>query len=314
MKKKSIMITTFCIVVLTLIIFTGIIVITGNLKNSLQEISEVTVVDVTGIIEGKETQHEHIYKTMYDENKHWEECKSCGEKRNEKVHSFTTTWAAGYESCGGTNSYTKVCTCGYLEMGHKPCVWDGETYYVNNYWHARSCSVCKEQIKHSYYMYSYGNGKIYDATVTGQYIDPNFKFNEYCHSSTGTILNCKSFGECVVCKTNYTGVQHLLYAEPDTGKIYCVFCNQNFGTYSESITTNNTAPITYTIVGKFRLTNGAYLYTKNDSGYIEYTGEPWQSQSQIVNEVDSTWQNFTVTTTGTFKSSWKEKYSGWVYT
>ncbi len=104
-----------------------------SIANTLSNTGEPTVVDVTGLIKGKETEHEHVYKTMYDDNKHWEECTVCGEKREEAEHSFTTTWALGYESCHWNNSYTKICICGYSETGHRPCVWDGKSYRYS-YW------------------------------------------------------------------------------------------------------------------------------------------------------------------------------------
>lgn len=43
-------------------------------KNVNKQIGEdITVVDVTGIVIGEETEHEHIYKTMYDDTKYWKE-------------------------------------------------------------------------------------------------------------------------------------------------------------------------------------------------------------------------------------------------
>lgn len=80
--------------------------------------NNITVIDVTGIVAGEETEHEHIYTTRYDGSKHWEECKVCAKKQNETLHSFTTTWKLGSESCYKNNLYTKTCTCGYSETGH----------------------------------------------------------------------------------------------------------------------------------------------------------------------------------------------------
>ena len=44
-----------------------------NIKQAINEENNITTIDVTGIELGKETEHEHIYKTVYDEEKHWEE-------------------------------------------------------------------------------------------------------------------------------------------------------------------------------------------------------------------------------------------------
>lgn len=101
MKKKIILslILTVLLIVGSVIIYekSHSISIIENIKNRINKQEEttnqITTIDITGIIAGKETQHEHIYKTMYDENKHWEECKICGEKRNETAHTITTTWA-----------------------------------------------------------------------------------------------------------------------------------------------------------------------------------------------------------------------------
>lgn len=64
-------------------------------KNNISVLSEenVTTIDITGITPAPESEHEHIYKTQYDNTKHWEECAVCGLKRNEATHSLTRTWA-----------------------------------------------------------------------------------------------------------------------------------------------------------------------------------------------------------------------------
>ncbi len=129
-----------------------------NVKRALEELaqsynsivqSDITTVDVTGITPGKETQHEHIYKTMYDENKHWEECMSCGEIQNEYLHSYQKKFAnEKIAECHYSNYYTNVCTCGYSYIEHKPCVWDGKTYQIRaDATHAPMCSICKTEIQ-----------------------------------------------------------------------------------------------------------------------------------------------------------------------
>lgn len=94
MKKRSLIILISLTVITTMLISTIILVNTNNSISELQEVDKkATVVDVTGLIIGEETEHEHVYKTTYDEENHWEECIYCNEKRNMIVHNFTTTWA-----------------------------------------------------------------------------------------------------------------------------------------------------------------------------------------------------------------------------
>ena len=47
--------------------------LTKNDINALDD-EDITTIDITGITPSPESQHEHIYKTLYDDTKHWEEC------------------------------------------------------------------------------------------------------------------------------------------------------------------------------------------------------------------------------------------------
>ncbi len=64
----------------------------------IQTANEVTTVDITDLEDNGNLEHEHIFKTMYDENQHWEECTICGQKVNEKNHSYTSSWTMGNNS------------------------------------------------------------------------------------------------------------------------------------------------------------------------------------------------------------------------
>lgn len=102
MRAKKIIV----LVLITLLLTIGTILysekekmiqITEEAKIALNEQSdnnEITTINVTGIELGRETEHEHLYKTMYDKTTHWEECNICNEKRNEIAHSYTTKWAS----------------------------------------------------------------------------------------------------------------------------------------------------------------------------------------------------------------------------
>lgn len=166
--KKKFLLKIIIFVSVTIIAFIGIVLYSENfhkldmienMKNvfkhneSIDSNNDNTVVDITGIQIGSETQHEHVYKTVYDKNKHWEECIICFDKRNEEVHIITTTWALGYESCENNNSYKEVCTCGYSSIGHKPCVWNGTAYrgIYEARSHVKTCSVCNKDIYYGYY-------------------------------------------------------------------------------------------------------------------------------------------------------------------
>ena len=98
-KKKIKLIAT--IIILLIILIMVICAYTDKLnknklsKNELNALDDrdIITVDITGITPSPENQHEHIYKTLYDDTKHWEECTVCSVKRNETIHNFTTTWA-----------------------------------------------------------------------------------------------------------------------------------------------------------------------------------------------------------------------------
>ena len=303
-KKKIKLIATIAILIIILIMITCACI--NNLKknklkkNDINALSngDITTIDITGITPAPESEHEHIYKTHYDDTKHWEECTVCGTKRNEIAHNFTTTWAAGKESCEKNNSYKKTCNCGYSKIGHKPCVWNGSSYLCPTYYHARKCSICEGMIQHTYYLKAYGSGNIYSATyqTTNKNID-------YCRASNGTILDCNHAGTCATCKMNWIAKRHELYYDLNTGELYCHICNKKYGTCFQKIERNNENPGTYTITHTVNLTNGAVWYQR---GTMRQAGSPWETNSQTVNKTSDT--QFTVITVGKFKSTVKEGY------
>ena len=99
MKKKVKYIILFLIIILGIILIFNKTEVTEKVKKLTQKAEQIgsnegniTTIDITGITPSPESQHEHIYKTHYDDTKHWEECTVCGIRRSEIVHSFTTTW------------------------------------------------------------------------------------------------------------------------------------------------------------------------------------------------------------------------------
>ncbi len=281
--------------------------IQSNIAN-LNRADELTIIDVTNLVKGKETEHEHLWKKIYDENNHWEECTVCGEKQSIEKHSYTTTWALGYESCHRSNYYTKSCLCGYSFIGCRPCVWNGKSYFAvdpaGGYGHSRACSVCKDFIMHSYYLNSYGNGKVYSEI----YSETNSHY-QYCKSSNGTKLDCNHLGYCTTCKTNYTTSNHYLGVN-NNGGIYCIKCNKTYGTYSSEIYIDNNTPLTYKVVGKYNLNNGASFYSCD--GFRNFNND-FQIRTQTVSNKNSNGTQFTITSTGKLKSTIRDPYSTWIY-
>lgn len=211
--------------------------------------NDITIVDITNLNSNISIEHEHVYKTTYNENKHWEECIVCGEKNNEIVHALKTTWSSGSESCQRNNFYTKTCSCGYSYTGHKPCVWDGKTYSNNLVGkHTKTCSVHGSYILYSYYLNKYGNGEIYDISEDFGYED--------CTSSNGTKLNCNNPGTCVKCKNVISSSEHAIIADEITGKISCYLCGKEYGTFTYERICDGNAPATYTWVSKVDLISG----------------------------------------------------------
>ena len=203
-----------------------------------------TVIDVTNLTDNGSIQHEHILKTVYNENEHWSECTVCGEKINIKAHTYATTWASGTESCEKNNYYTKICTCGYSYTGHKPCVWDGKNYEFHytygGYCHIRICSNCKGEIAHSYYG---ADKKLYSAEFESNGV---MEYAQYCKSINGTILDCNNLGNCTICKSVRNKVVHNLEVNSN-GEICCRVCNNKYGTYKSRVEIISTVPATYKI-------------------------------------------------------------------
>ena len=156
MKKRTILfIFSILIILIGMLIFsekTDFINSIENTKSKKIEEIEITKIDVTDLENNGNLDHEHLFKTMYDENKHWEECTICGVVNNESKHSYVTTWATGSESCNSNNYYTKTCACGYSYIGHKPCVWNGSNYAYGGYRHYKRCSVCNGFCYNGYYL------------------------------------------------------------------------------------------------------------------------------------------------------------------
>ncbi len=238
-----------------------------NTKQAINEKEKITTIDVTGIELGKETQHEHNYKTMYDQEKHWEECMSCGEITNEVVHNFKITWIMGYESCNKNNGGTRTCSCGYSDIIHKPCVWDGTYIQWGSHIHRRRCVYCNDEICYSYYW----NGNLYEDEYS----------ESYCKLPNDERLNCGKEGTCTICGKFYSIGGHTMSDYPPhatehsnlgPGKITCMTCGKEYGTYYEEVRATENAPLSYEIITHIQLINGATyngLYGMANHGEFE---------------------------------------------
>lgn len=194
MKRKNLVKLFTILIVLSIIVFLLFyfsrniykINLFENIKNAfVNQISDsnyendVTVVDVTGLIIGQETEHEHTYKTMYDSQKHWQECTICGQKNNEISHSYTSQWTMGSaNNCHTSNVNKFTCSCGY--------------FYEN--------SVGRKSHSKTERIYNNGWFSVYDRCTSCF-----CQFNQHdCYKSNGTRIKCNNIGVCRTCGYNWS--------------------------------------------------------------------------------------------------------------
>ncbi len=263
-------------------------------------VSGITKVDVTNLEDKGNIEHEHTFKTMYDENKHWEECTSCGEKYNEVAHSYTRILAdETLPECYLTNYYDNVCSCGYSYRYKEPCVWDG-TYIIwaDAYGHVKRCKNCKDIIYYSNY---YDNGVLkYD----GDY--------ENCMYSSGSIASCKNFsGTCTKCGNTCTSNKkyHVPITNQETGVITCKNCYIEIGKIvDEVIEKTSDSPSTYVITTKMEMENWVKFNSTCYLGNMDALKIYFEICNQEITEwTEGTKTQFTLVTTAKFKREWQEK-------
>ncbi len=245
-----------------------------NIKQAINEENNITTIDVTGIELGKETEHEHIYKTVYDEEKHWEECTACGEKNNISNHEYIDQgWIMG-NSCDESNMHKFNCECGYnykISEGrktHNMIISNNFTSYAKE----ESCTNCTL------------HKKIHQ-----------------CIKSDGTEINCMNLGTCAICGYTYSTSRayHVLVISRDSNDIeekemFCSKCKINMGTlkYMRMIKESNT---NYKFQVEIVVPDGAkYIQNPNFStigGNVSYNlvpninGNVWSTELTInINE------------------------------
>ena len=321
-KKKIKLIATIIIIAIILIMiicaYADRLYKNKLTKNKLSALSDgnVTTIDITGITPSPESQHEHIYKTYYDNTKHWEECTICNVKRNEVNHSFITTWANGRETCHYSNSYTKNCSCGYSETGHKPCVWNGSAYnsHGDQKLHAKKCSVCQDEIYYTYYLNKYGQGTIYQNRG-GENKDPRGPWRDQCIKANGSRIMCQDVAQCAVCKFSYTEgwAKHrpVLGMPGKDGKVACAVCNEEFGTATIKFETDSSTPAINTYTIDYKFTKGVtFLQTKpNPTDGIT----PFTMYTQTISNKNADGSEFTLTTKAKLKPAYTTPVEDGIY-
>ncbi len=217
--KKKFKIITIAVIILILSILTifcskiNKISLIKNIKHKvvkaeeIQTADEITIINVTDLKDNGNIEHEHINKTMYNDNEHWEECKICGEKSNESNHTFTDNWNLGNaQDCNPNNINKRICKCGYsyeTTSGRKSHILK----YENNtggYWGAKVCQNCRI-----------------------------YREDEHeCKKNDGTRINCSNLGECSLCHFTYdkNRATHVGYWFNNIqGNITCTICNTYMG-------------------------------------------------------------------------------------
>lgn len=285
MKKKYLLIKLFFIMMISFLILASIVIPsvaeeskvdnenitvelpevieTTDIRNLLKTASDITVVDVTGLILGKETQHEHLWKTMYDETNHWEECTVCGEKNNIQIHSYKDNgWLRGTkDTCYSDNMHVFICDCGYsyeTSEGRKEHVWF-QANNDNTYSYCETCRGCNQSISRN---------------------------SHQCKKSDGSDITCINLGRCSICGYNYTKGKHCVIVEPnETDEVSCYICNTNLGKINYNYVINVGEGI-YEHHTSLTVPNGTVYNNKED-----YTYDSAITTSSISNFNGTTWTN-----------------------
>ena len=190
MKKKILILIVILLGILVFLCTTQKINLMQNLKKIInkqdentKQIKEVTKVDITDLESNINIEHEHIFKTAYDETNHWKECTICGKKENKLNHSLEDNgWTmGGINNCSENNVHIYGCQCGYNyntntgRAGHKYNAIQNSAVFMKYY----QCSVCQK------------NDNLHS-----------------CYKRDGSRITCKNLGVCSICNYNYTTYVH----------------------------------------------------------------------------------------------------------
>lgn len=295
MKKKVVIFICVFILILTLVALYSYSLknmpLVNNKKDAINENGNLTVVDVTDLELGDGSGHQHLFKTQYDENQHWEECTLCHQKKDVMIHSFTRTWSLGYESCENDNVCTEACLCGYSKKWQRPCVFKGSYAYASSS-DFKKCEIrtyTGHYAYHGYYLNSYGNGPIYYTPGS-----------ERCIDSKGNLIDCNTSSsvKCVRCG-NPSDKTHTLYVIDK--KLQCYVCGNIFGEVIDfQIVRDDNVPAKNTISTTIKLNDGVTFNSTYGAWIKTYMEIDKQSK------VDNTDGTITIISEMKFKSNVKE--------
>ncbi len=212
----------------------------------IQNASEITTIDVTDLEDNGNMEHEHILKTMYDENKHWEECTICGQKTNESNHNYEDNgWTMG-NSCSEDNLHKFSCICG------------------SNY--TKSEKINNHKIRYDndsadcvYYRHCTNRCGLSDII-------------HECIKSDGSRINCVNPGKCSLCGFYYakSSVSHYavsscnLKENCENRNLECANCGLDLGYLNYLYVTKET-DIEYKIYASLTVVDG-HTYYKIEHG------------------------------------------------
>lgn len=190
------------------------------------ENKEITTIDVTGLSTSEDAEHQHIYKTNYDANNHWEECIICGEKKD--IHAHNLQLIGNGPTCDIYVQLGKyVCSdgCGYS----KPVERLSHIRPTNPNW-ADWLRCC-----HSYFQCSRCGGggsngvqEPHRFNINGTIITP------YRGDNKGINVHSLGYQKCIDCGLNINLSEHIFYSNN------CMLCKQTLGpTGSFSVPENN---------------------------------------------------------------------------
>ena len=240
MKKKIIEIITVTGIFILFFAIIYKILPVENIKKSFQintaKISgtnEVTIVDITNLNSSIDIEHEHIYITKHNEEKHWKECKICSKKQNIENHIYVDGgWSMG-NSCSESNVHKYTCQCGYsytTTNGRKSHNLKTDNYVDSFRQVARCYNECGYSI-----------------------------FGHNCYKSNGSRISCSNLGTCVTCKFNYTTSNSMHMAGKrnikNSEECKCQNCSLTFATlnyYRVTKISNNS----YKLQGSITAKNG----------------------------------------------------------
>ena len=214
MKKKVVygIFLAITIIGIMIVMFSNNIEIVKKIKENILKTEQInnsekniTTVNITDLESNITIEHEHIYKTVYNEINHWEECKICGAKNNEQNHSYKNNWSMGSANyCNIENINKFVCACGYSyesTLGRKN---HSMNYGLNNPGSFQKFDQCPNCL--------------YTRAIHD------------CYKSDGTKINCLNLGTCSICKYTYivNATNHCnsyIMNESEDKNVYCKRCD-----------------------------------------------------------------------------------------